>query len=88
MEKNRRLYLPWAANVLTLAVMVAATWWSSEQGPGPAVAATAVVEPANISGSPTRQPTASPIQTSWPTQTRLLRNNGAKPASFAGTRLR
>ena len=88
----RRQLLPWAANVATLAVMVAATWWSSDQRPANPVREAAVVSPPEEASQPARQPVVAPAagatQAVWPAQTTLLQVESLKPVSFSALVLR
>ncbi len=87
----RQPLLPWVANVATLAVMVAATWWSSGQRP-----ASAVQVSAGVSASPARQALAAPAPSihagtppaPWPAQTTSLQGDAIKPVGFGATVLR
>ena len=92
----RQPLVPWAANVATLAVMVAATWWSSDQRPANAVQAEAPVSPSTGSSLQARQPIAAPAPsthtgatpTRWPAQTTSRQGDGIQPVSFGATALR
>jgi len=87
-----RPLLPWVANVATLAVMVAATWWSSDQRPASRVQEAVAVQPAPVAVAPAHQPpTANSqglTQALWPAQTTSLQGDSLRPVSFGTTVLR
>lgn len=69
--------LPRLANLLTVAVVLAATWWSSAQRPeGPATEASIATPPAGhlvpAQQSPNTTPTPAATQATWPAQTTWL----------------
>lgn len=100
MEKistTRAALLPRAANLATLAVVVAATWWSGAQRPvGQPMLATADQAPAASSANPSAQrlpglPTAdqtatiagAATATIWPVQAATsLARDGLQPVSY------
>jgi hypothetical protein len=88
----QRQMLPWVANVATLAVMVAATWWSSDQRPDDPVQAATVAMPSPVAMPPVHQPVVAPApaatQAIWPAQTTSLQGDGLKPVSYGSTVLR
>ena len=96
----RRPLVPWVANVATLAVMVAATWWSSDQRPTNVVQSAAPVSPSPVPRLQARQPatgTAPGVnaatyvgtaQTLWPAQTTSLQGDSLKPVGFGAKVLR
>lgn len=91
---NRSL-VPRVANGLTLFVMLAATWWSSDQRPlnHTTNASTAATLPSQAV-APSRHPVATPVPAAgptlamWPAQTTSLPAEGIKPVGFATTALR
>jgi hypothetical protein len=88
----QRQMLPWVANIATLAVMVAATWWSSDQRPANPVQAATAVSPSPLSLPAVHQPVVAPApgatQALWPAQTTSLQGEGLKPVSYGSTVLR
>ena len=87
--------LPWAANVCTLVVMVAATWWSSEQRPAPvgsdlsAAAVTAAAEKLKqISRQPLPAPSPVATQATWPAQTSSVQTEAVKTVGYTAPVLR
>ncbi len=90
MEKistSRVALLPRAANLATLAVVVAATWWSGAQRPleQPVMAATQTTAAASVA-QPLRQAselsTASTTQASWPVQATTLSRDSMQAVGF------
>ena len=87
--------LPWATNICTLVVMVAATWWSSVQCPTPGAAelfsAAATVAAETRTQIP-RQPEAAPApvaaQTAWPVQTHSVQTDAVKTVGYTAAVLR
>lgn len=89
--------LPWAANFCTLAVMVAATVWSSAQRPTAgdpqlsSAAATALGQkqkqiPRQSAATPAPAPVAA--QTAWPAQTSTVQADTIKTVGYAATLMR
>ena len=90
-----RSLVPQVANVLTLLVMLGATWWSSEQRPlsisTEASNAATLPSQAVAPGRPAVAapvPAAGPTLAVWPAQTTSLPSDGIKPVGFATTALR
>ena len=87
--------LPWAANVCTLVVMVAVTWWSSEQRPTsvtPDLSAAAVTAAAETRKQISRQPVPAPMplatQATWPAQTSSVQTEVVKTVGYTAPVLR
>ena len=87
--------LPWAANICTLVVMVAATWWSSEQRPAPVasdLSAAAVTTAAEKQKQISRQlaPAPAPVatQATWPAQTSSVQTEAVKTVGYTAPVLR
>jgi len=87
--------LPWAANVCTLVVMVAATWWSSAQRPAPgapelsSVATSVATEKQKqISRQPAADPAPVATQATWPAQTSSVQTDTVKTIGYTAVVLR
>ena len=87
--------LPWAANVCTLVVMVAVTWWSSEQRPAsvtPDLSAAAITAATEKQKQITRQPAVAPApvatQATWPAQTSSVQTEAVKTVGYTAPVLR
>ena len=87
--------LPWAANVCTLMVMVAVTWWSSAQRPTavtPDLSAAAVRVAPELPKQISRQPVPTPApvatQATWPAQTSSVQSEAVKTVGYTAPVLR
>ena len=89
--------LPWAANVCTLVVMVAVTWWSSAQRPTsvtPDLSAAAVTAAPETQKQISRQPAPAPApapvatQATWPAQTSSVQTEAVKTVGYTAPVLR
>ncbi len=87
--------LPWAANLCTLVVMVAATWWSSAQRPAPEspeLSSVANSVAAKNQKQIPRQPPVAPApvatQATWPAQTSSVQTDSVKTISYTAVVLR
>lgn len=91
----KRSLVPRVTNGLTLVVMLAATWWSSDQRPLNSTTEASKVTPLTSqavalvphpAGAP--QPGAGPMLAVWPGQTTSLPAAAIQPVGFATTALR
>lgn len=79
--------VPWVANLATLAVVLAATWWSSAQRPIDLPAEAALATPApqlRVPAQPAPAAEAAPgtTQTQWPAPTTVLPRDGLQAVGF------
>jgi hypothetical protein len=79
--------VPRLANLATLAVVVAATWWSSEQRPVDVPAEAALSTPAPQLVVPTQQapavlPSAGATQAHWPSTSTSLPRDGLQAVGY------
>lgn len=85
---SHRPLLPWVANGLTLVVVLAATWWSSDHRPltRSTDASNTAASPAPVA-APGRQPVpaAGATLVVWPVQTTALPSDSIKAVGFATT---
>lgn len=91
----KRSLVPRVANGLTLVVMLAATWWSSEQRPlNTTTDASKVTTLPSQAVAPVRHPATGPLPAAgptlavWPAQTTSLPAAAIQPVGFATTALR
>ena len=87
--------LPWAANLCTLVVMVAATWWSSAQRPAPeapnhssAATSVAIENQKQIPRQSEVAPVPVATQATWPAQTSTVQTDTVKTIGYAAVVLR
>jgi hypothetical protein len=87
--------LPWATNICTLAVMVAATWWSSAQRPpldALELTSEATMRATEKEKQILRQPVAalSPVvpQAGWPTKTSSIQTDAVETVGYSTGLLR
>ena len=94
----RRHLLPWAANIATLLLMLAATWWSSAQRPAAVssgLSAAGQASPTKTDKQNPRQDLTLPAQddpkasqASWPAKTTSLPGDGIKAVGYSPVLLR
>lgn len=86
--------VPWAANLATLAVVVATIGWSSEQRPGPASVEAAAVRPSGQAApvvpvsDQAPAPQSGVSQAHWPVKTSALAADGLKTVGYTPAQLR
>jgi hypothetical protein len=92
---TRHRVLPWAANLCTLGVMVAATWWSSAQRPtagAPALSSATQTVASEEHNQNLRQPAVAPApaatQATWPAQTSSVQTETVKTVGYTASVLR
>ena len=88
-----RPLLPWVVNGLTLVVVLAATWWSSDHRPltSSTDALNSAASPAPLAApgrQPATVPAAGPTLVVWPAQTTALPSDSIKPVGFTVTVMR
>lgn len=78
--------LPQATNLVTVAVLVAATWWSGAQRPADQAAQAAQAAPNVTTAAQPQRPAAFPAQAGatspWPAQVNALARDGLQAVGY------